>query len=169
MEGLGPSLDEVRFAPELTINLLGGHAPEYYVLIDGVRPRAGALGEGGTHLGATSMTLVDTIRALNVRVCWDAGVSRFEGDPQMRSATPLSTALGATRPLPGLPVTPVLHRHGVHTVSLSEDGFEKVFQGTAVWPTWPLSLRPGQELTVRITIQIQETGSGHATSHHLPV
>ena len=83
--------------------------------------------------------------------------------------TPLSTALGATRPLPGLPVTPVLHRHGVHTVSLSEDGFEKVFQGTAVWPTWPLSLRPGQELTVRITIQIQETGSGHATSHHLPV
>ena len=38
----------------------------------------------------------------------------------------------------------------IETVSNSEGGFERVYQGSALVFTWPLRLAPGTALTVRI-------------------
>ena len=42
----------------------------------------------------------------------------------------------------------------VQTVSLSEDGFERIYQGTALLLVWPVELGPGEEgtLGVRLTL-----------------
>ncbi len=42
----------------------------------------------------------------------------------------------------------------VETVSLSEAGFERTYQGTTVAPLWKLELKPGQKQKLHITIQI---------------
>lgn len=44
----------------------------------------------------------------------------------------------------------------VETVSLSEAGFERIFQGTALLLSWPLDLAPGQEWREQMRLSIQE-------------
>lgn len=169
---LGAPVDEVWFAPELTINLLAGDAPGYYVLIDGVRPRASAPADGGTHLGAHSVTLVDGTRGLHVRLSWEASMHRSGIRPSdsgqattqplvalpQRDGEPI-TDLGRRTPM-GTPTTGVLHRYGVFTVSQSEAGFEKVFQGTALVPSWPLQLRAGTILEVELLVEVTQRDHG---------
>ncbi len=135
---------DVCFAPELTVNLLGGAAPGYFVTIDGEKPASCALGDGGTHPGAESITLVDGTRGLSVVLRWAA---------RMRHGDDRAT----------------LHRHGIWTVSLSEDGFEKVFQGTALVPAWTLPLRPGETLDASIILTVEEALSGTTTPRDLPL
>ncbi|MBI4589373.1 MAG: DUF1926 domain-containing protein [Candidatus Rokubacteria bacterium] len=47
----------------------------------------------------------------------------------------------------------------VETVSLSEAGFERIFQGSSLLLSWPLSLDPGQAWEERITLSIQALGN----------
>jgi len=145
---------DVYFAPELTVNLLGGSAPGYCVLIDGVKPTAYALGDEGTHVGAESVTLIDGTRNLSVALCWEAYTSRHD-DPADADAPPGDWIFPPSGTAFQQTTTATLHRHGVWTVSLSEDGFEKVFQGTALIPAWPLSLRTGEILDARIVLTVR--------------
>lgn len=45
----------------------------------------------------------------------------------------------------------------IETVSNSEDGFERVYQGSSLLFSWPLDLAPGDELTVAIEQQVSVT------------
>jgi alpha-amylase len=40
----------------------------------------------------------------------------------------------------------------VETVSLSETGFERIYQGSAILLSWPLALRPGDTWEVGIRL-----------------
>ena len=46
--------------------------------------------------------------------------------------------------------------HPVETVSLSEAGYERLYQGTALLFTWPIALEPGAEWEAKISFEIQE-------------
>ena len=127
----GVETPEVWFAPELNFNLLAGWAEDRYVLVDGRRPRESLLADGGTHAGASSVTLVDESSGLLVTLRWRA---RKPGDIEV-------------------PCT--LHRYGVVTVSLSEDGFERIYQATALVPSWPMPLAAGVRLDVRLEVEVR--------------
>jgi len=43
----------------------------------------------------------------------------------------------------------------VETVSDSEGGFERVYQGSAVVPHWSLNARPGEEMIFTVTLEIR--------------
>lgn len=47
-------------------------------------------------------------------------------------------------------------RDALETVSQSEGGYERVYQGTCVLPIWDLQLHPGKPLKIRAALQIQE-------------
>jgi hypothetical protein len=126
--GDGPP-STVLFAPEVNLTLLAGWAPDRYVRVDGVRPEASYLADEGTHLGASEVSLVDESLGLSVRLTWH-------------------TAGGRTGP------QPTLLRHGVVTVSLSEEGYERVYQSTALYPCIPLELAPGTRLEIHFRIDV---------------
>ena len=46
----------------------------------------------------------------------------------------------------------------VETISLSEAGFERIYQGTALLVTWPLQLSPGAAWETRITLTFADLG-----------
>jgi 4-alpha-glucanotransferase len=54
----------------------------------------------------------------------------------------------------------------VETVSLSETGFERIYQGVALFLSWPLRLRAGAawELALRLTVSPARAGGAPATS-----
>ncbi len=56
-----------------------------------------------------------------------------------------------------------LWRYPVETVSLSEGGYEKTYQGTAVFPHWSVTLEPGVEWSVTTVITV-ETPEWHEPS-----
>jgi hypothetical protein len=45
----------------------------------------------------------------------------------------------------------------VETVSLSETGFERIYQGSALLFAWPLRLQPGQTWETSLRVAIGET------------
>ena len=47
-----------------------------------------------------------------------------------------------------------LWRLPIETVSLSEAGFERVYQGTCLLPTWPLRLEPGEKADFSMDVEI---------------
>jgi alpha-amylase len=47
-----------------------------------------------------------------------------------------------------------LWRFPLETVSLSESGFEKIFQGSCLLLYWPLELEPGEEFRVSLELGI---------------
>ena len=48
-----------------------------------------------------------------------------------------------------------LWRFPVETVSLSESGFEKIFQGSCLLLHWPLELEPGGKFEVTVELGIE--------------
>ena len=48
-----------------------------------------------------------------------------------------------------------LWRFPVETVSLSESGFEKIFQGSCLLLYWPLELEPGEKFEVTVELGIE--------------
>jgi len=50
----------------------------------------------------------------------------------------------------------LLFRYPLETVSQSESGFERSFQGTCLWFTWPLRLRPGQGFRVSLEFDLRK-------------
>ncbi|MHB1344092.1 MAG: alpha-amylase/4-alpha-glucanotransferase domain-containing protein, partial [Thermoleophilia bacterium] len=128
-----PSDTEVLFAPEVNLTLLAGWAPDRYVLVDGVRPPESHLAGAGAHPGAASVALVDESVGLRVSCSWDASLSGCGGDG-VAEAT--------------------LYRYGVVTVSLSEDGYERIYQATSLVPCWRLPLDAGTELRMRFRLEV---------------
>ena len=49
-----------------------------------------------------------------------------------------------------------LWRMPIYSVSLSEDGFEKVQQGTCIMPSWKLRLTPGESWELQMKIRFRE-------------
>lgn len=47
-----------------------------------------------------------------------------------------------------------LWRYPVETVSLSEGGYEKTYQGTAVFPHWSVTLKPGAEWSITAVVTV---------------
>ena len=45
----------------------------------------------------------------------------------------------------------------VETVSISEGGFERIYQGTALLITWPLGIARGREWAQRVTLTLTAT------------
>jgi alpha-amylase len=43
----------------------------------------------------------------------------------------------------------------VETVSISEEGFERIYQGTALLLAWPVALEPGREWEEHITFAVE--------------
>lgn len=126
-----PALDlgpgaQVCFVPEFNINLLGAWSEDYGVLVDGRRPTSPRLADGGTYGHAHSFSLYDGNRGLVVNLDW--------------SASPPAT----------------VHRYGVITVSRSEKGYERIYQGTCVAPAWPLAITAGASLDIRIDMTIAQ-------------
>ena len=48
----------------------------------------------------------------------------------------------------------------VETVSLSEAGFERIYQGSALLLAWPLSLAPGQSVDISLRLRVGEVAAG---------
>jgi alpha-amylase len=48
----------------------------------------------------------------------------------------------------------------VETVSLSESGFERIYQGSALLVVWPLRLRPGETWDVSLRLRVGEMTAG---------
>jgi alpha-amylase len=107
---------ETLFAPEFSLALLAGNAPDRYILHEerNVGPLASRL-----DLGAC--------RRVGARDEW----LRLAAGIRMEREAPVW-------------VFPV------ETVSLSEGGFESVYQATLLFPRWRLSLGPGEEWSVAI-------------------
>ncbi|GAB4247492.1 MAG: DUF1926 domain-containing protein [Thermoleophilia bacterium] len=114
----------VLFAPELTLTLLAGWSSTHTVRVNGRRVQQDRLADAATHPGAASVTLKDENRPLTVHVTWRA------------------------------PIPATLHRYGVITVSRSENGFERVYQGTALVPCWPLDLEIGAALQIDFNLEV---------------
>lgn len=52
----------------------------------------------------------------------------------------------------------------VETVSLSESGFERIYQGSAVLVIWPVRLRPGETWEVSLRLRVGEMAAGSPES-----
>ena len=115
----------VLFAPEITLNLLAGWSPHHVVRVDRRPVAPSQLAAAATHAGARSVTLADCSLPLRIHMEW---------------RTPAGPA--------------ALHRFGVVTISQSEDGFERIYQGTALQPCWPLSLRAGTAFEVDFRLEV---------------
>jgi alpha-amylase len=50
----------------------------------------------------------------------------------------------------------LLLRHPIQTVSQSESGFERTYQGSCLWVTWPIELEPGAEWTNCVSFVFME-------------
>ena len=53
----------------------------------------------------------------------------------------------------GFPENTSCWRYPVFSVNMSESGFEKVYQGSAVIPHWPLNLKPGDSTTIAFQLK----------------
>jgi 4-alpha-glucanotransferase len=117
-----PKPIEFHFGVEWLVNLLAGHAPDRWILIDGRRPEEPDLAGASEHPGAQMFSLVDK---------W----SEVRIDMKARGASGWVRA-----PL--------------ETVSLSESGAERVFQGTIAMPYWKMELGPEESWQARIEFRI---------------
>jgi 4-alpha-glucanotransferase len=122
MKSLSPRAVHTCFGVEWLVNLLAGHAPDRYVMIDGRRPDDPDLAGMGAHDGGETFSLVDH---------W----SEVQIDLQARGAAGWVRA-----PL--------------QTVSLSESGAERVFQGTIAMAFWDVRLDPGAHFETTIGVRI---------------
>jgi alpha-amylase len=48
----------------------------------------------------------------------------------------------------------------VETVSLSESGFERIYQGSALLVAWPVRLAPGETWEVSLRVRVGEMAAG---------
>jgi alpha-amylase len=126
-EIIGMGSSDASFAPEICLSLLAGHDPlRYYRLADGSKVEGDStLGSRGELTGQRQIDLVDEAwQKLALRLT-------FENDgPE-----------------------PVLWRFPLETISQSEDGFERTYQGSVVVPVFRSALAGGR-FTGRIAIEV---------------
>ena len=56
----------------------------------------------------------------------------------------------------------------VETVSLSEAGFERIYQGSALLFVWPVRLEPGETWDVSLRLRVAEIAAGATQSRESP-
>jgi alpha-amylase len=107
---------------EMLVNLLAGHAPDRYVVIDDERLPGAFLDDAADHSSARRIALVDEWRGLGVT---------FETE----------------RPA-------MICRYPLETVSLSEAGAERNFQGTVLVFVSPLELPADGEFEMKLSARV---------------
>jgi hypothetical protein len=130
-----------RFVAETLFCLLAGNAPDRYVLWDEDGPEAGAknkvvrrdiLASHGIMPGGTAVTLADEWLGFRAVVASAKGMAPS-----------------------------AIWRDALETVSQSEGGYERVYQGTVIAPVWDVSLADGDAVEFGLRIDFEE-GMGHA-------
>jgi 4-alpha-glucanotransferase len=117
---------ECRFASEWLFCLLAGNAPDRFITWDG------GLGAGEKR---------------------DILASRGEMPPGPVTLTDSWLKFSGTVSVQG---ATSVWRDAIETVSQSEGGYERVYQGTVVVPVWDISLEPGQSLSFGLSLTFQE-------------
>ncbi len=112
------------FSPQIDLTLLAGWSPDRHVLVDGRRVENQLLADSAQHEQAASVTLVDESVGLAVTTSWASA----------RTAR--------------------LYRYGIVTISQSEDGFERIYQGTSLLPAWEIALEPGSTFDAVIRLEV---------------
>lgn len=59
----------------------------------------------------------------------------------------------------------LLHSFPLYTVSLSEGGFEKVYQGVIIIPAWKVSLNPGESLKATLSLSLMQGTESELLEH----
>lgn len=125
------------FAPEFNVNLLAPDAPDRYYRV--LRPKAAGKAKDGDTLVAEAVeTLTDA------RMVSQGELPAIGGIELVDDWMGLTYRLSFDRPTD-------VWRFPVETVSQSEAGFERVYQSSAVFPNWKLTLAPGQSETLVMT------------------
>ncbi len=113
------------YANELNFSLLGGHTPDRYYIIDGIKPSNANLDSYQDTNTKSSLAIVNE---------WD----RFKLELDFENPTDIWC-------------------FPVETVSMSEAGFERIYQSSAVMPHWPLDLIPGDQMGINFSLTIELT------------
>lgn len=132
------------FAPEFNVNLLAPDAPDRYYRVLATEPSKKAPAkpeDGGVALAERTETLTDT------RMVSKGVLEGIPGIALVDDWMGLTYQLVFDRPT-------TLWRFPIETVSQSEAGFERVYQSSALFPNWKLSLAPGQTETLVLVQRI---------------
>ncbi len=134
---------QLWFSPEFNVNLLAPDAPDrYYRILSAPLETTGAAKSGnGVALAERTETITDT------RMVSRGELHGIPGIELVDEWMGLTYQLAFNRPTD-------VWRFPVETVSLSEAGFERVYQSSALFPNWKLSLAPGQTEEIVITQRI---------------
>jgi alpha-amylase len=124
----GPPL-EVVFAPELALTLLDGHSPERVYAVAGRELAAvdRELASTGVFRGVTSLRMVNRANLFEVELA-----------------------------LPASPNPIDVWRFPLETVSNSESGFERTYQGSVILPRFPLRLSAGEHAIVELSLTCRD-------------
>jgi alpha-amylase len=123
-EPIGP----LWFAPELALTLLDGHSEERCYEVPGrdLSPKDRVLGSMGAFDAVETLALANHANRFRVTLYFESG---------------------------GAPARPTVWRFPIETVSMSEGGFERIYQGSVIAPLLPVHLGPEPfEAAIRITI-----------------
>jgi alpha-amylase len=120
-----------RFASESLFCLLAGNAHDRYIEWDGSNGSTGPQGAG------------KDILASRGEMPGTSKVSLTDEWLKLRCEVRAAGSASAWR-------------DALETVSQSEGGYERVYQGTAVLPVWDFELAPGAEAKASMSIQIRE-------------
>jgi len=158
----------LRLVAETLFCLLAGNAHDRYVLWDdigevdgvettrrdklashGIMPAMPLEKSGTSGKSETSVRLVDEWLKVNatMKVYGDQGV---KGKASGRSQAKRKSAVSDCR----APVE--VWRDAIETVSQSEGGYERVYQGTVIAPVWDLDLADGETVTVGFGLDLRE-------------
>jgi alpha-amylase len=126
-----------RFAAKSLFCLLAGNAPDRYVLWEdaGGEPRRDILASRGVMPGGARVRIVDEWLGFRATV----------------------TASGTSAPAE-------IWRDAIETVSQSEGGYERVYQGTVVAPVWDADLAVGETAEFGLRMEFEETAHGQQTA-----
>ncbi len=101
-------------------------------------------------------------------VAWEGGARRdiLSGCADMRGVTKIEITdewlrLRCRFEAPG---AVSLWRDALETVSQSEGGYERIYQGTVIAPVWDYALSEGGEASARLRVELREEGNGHQGS-----
>lgn len=141
----GEAAAELWFSPEFNINLLAPDAPDRYyrILSPQVAKQAASPAEesGGIALARKTATIADP------RMISKGALDEIPGVELVDEWMGLSYQLLFDRPT-------TVWRFPIETVSQSEGGFERVYQSSALFPNWKLSLAAKETESIVITQRI---------------
>jgi 4-alpha-glucanotransferase len=143
---LSDAPSQLWFAPEFNVNLLAPDAHDRYYYQPLTTPVVDACSIGGGTAVATE--------------CAVEKLGKLASKGELKA----TNGIGLIDEWQGVDIaytfdkTASVLRFPIETISQSEAGFEKVYQSSALYPNWKLTLAPEQSWTVRITQTIKNWG-----------